>query len=166
MVLGLQEFAIIGLTDILRTLHDEARRTHGRVADGVGKCRLHEFYHHADNMARCAELTIIARGSHLAQYILINITHGVAFVHIEFVDVLHDTKQCAWTLNKESSILHKTAICANIATCVTAVEVFNKGEHITANDAEHLFCLFVLEYRPTQVLVWHITVGIWVVPHA
>ena len=75
----------IVLLDILHRLYQKSCRTHSGVADVVLWSRLHHLYNHAYDVAWRAELSVGARSRHLAEYILVDIAHGVAVVHVERV---------------------------------------------------------------------------------
>ena len=97
-VLALEQVALVVQLDVLGGFHYEASRTHGRVADGVLDGGAHEFHHHAYDVARSAELAVVARCSHLAKDILVDIAHGVAVVHVQGIDALHYLGEGARTL--------------------------------------------------------------------
>ena len=159
-IVTLQQLALVVLLDVLGTLHYEASRTHGRVADGVAQGGLHHVHHHTYDMARGAELTVVARGCHLAQHVFVDIAHGVAVVHVQGIYAFHYLHQCARVLNQESSTCHESAV----GRFPARVEVLDEGECITADDAKHLLCLLVLEHAPAQRLVGHLAVRVGVVP--
>ena len=161
-ILSLEQFTLVMLLHILGTLNDESCATHSRVADGVFEGGLHELDHHADNVTRCTELTIVARGSHFAKHILIHVAHSVTVVHVEVVDALNYLGQRARTLDKEGGILHKTAV----GTLLALVERLDIDKHVLAHETEHCLGVLVLEHSPAQVVVGHITVGLGIVPRA
>ena len=94
-ILFLQELLLVVLGDILGTFDNEAGTAHCGVADGVFECGLHQLDHHTDDVARGAELTVVASSGHLAEDVLVDIAHGVAVVHVEFVDTFHNLDKCA-----------------------------------------------------------------------
>ena len=161
-ILLLQEFLPVVLLNVFRTLHDESGTTHCRVADRVFQGGLHQLHHHADDVSRCAELTVVSRCCHLPENILVGVAHRIAVVHIEVVDTLHYLRQRARTLNEEGGILHETTVGGILAL----VEVLDEYEHILAHDAEHRFGFLVLEHTPAQVVVGNIAVCVGIVPHS
>ena len=160
-IIGIKQFLLAVLLNILSTLDNKARRAHSRVADSILNSGLHKLDHHLDNMARSAELTIVATRSHLAQDILIDIAHSVTVVHIQSIDALDNLNQCAWVLNHKGSVSHKATICR----LLTSIQVLDKGKGVTADDAIHLLGLLILKHTPSQGLVWHILVNIGIMPH-
>ena len=113
-------------------------------------------------MSWSTELTIIARCCHLAQDILVDITHSVTVVHIESVDTLHNLGQSSGRLNKEGGICHK----ATVRRLLTLTKRLDKDKHILADGAIHRLCLQIAEHAPTKLLVRNILVGFGIVPYA
>ena len=161
-VLALEQVALVVLLDVLGGLNDEAGRTHGRVAYGVLDGGAHEFHHHAYDVARCAELSVIARSSHLAQDVLVDIAHGVAVVHVQGIDALHYLGEGARTLYEEGGVCHEAAIGA----FATLAQSLDEDEHVLADGAVHGLSLHVAEHAPAQGVVGHVAVRFGVVPCA
>ena len=61
-------------------LDQEAGGAAGRVADAVGRLGLQQLHHHADDVARGAELAVDAGGGELAEQVLVEVALGVASV--------------------------------------------------------------------------------------
>ena len=113
-------------------------------------------------MSRCAELTVRAGGCHLTEHVLIDVTHRVAVVHIERVDTVHETLECAGTLDHERRIFHKTGV----RIAVRCTDSLDEGEDVIANHAEHVLRTGVLEDRPAHVVIWDVAVVVVVMPSA
>ena len=158
---GSIECCLVILFDIFHCLYQESCTSHGRVADIVLWCRLHHFYYHADDMTRCAELTISARGCHFAKYILIHIAHGIAVVHIECIHTIYNLCKRASIWNQEYGSLHVSAIGALFAS----TDMLDKLEYILANHVVHILRACIAEHRPSHAFVWHFLIGIWIQPH-
>ena len=106
----LQQLLLVVFLHVLGTLYNEACRTHSGVADAVFEGRLHEVYHHLDDVAWRAELAVVARSSHLAEDVFVHIAHGIAVVHIEGIDAIDNLGQRTRVLNEEGGIGHESAI--------------------------------------------------------
>ena len=89
-------------------------------------------------------MSVSARSCHLAQYILIDIAHRVAIVHVEAIDAFDDLHQRARLLDQEHGIAHETAIGRGLGI----VEVLDEVEHIKAHGVEHLLGGEVAELAP------------------
>ena len=161
-IFPLEEFFLVMGLDVLGTFHDEARTAHGRVANGVLQLRIHELHHHPDNVTRSAELTVVARSRHLPEDVLIDIAHRVPVVHVQGVNAFHDLDQRARRLDEEGCIGHELAV----GRLLSAAQVLDEGEHVTAHGPEHLLGLHVLEDAPPEVAIRDIAVCIGVMPHA
>ena len=123
---------------------------------------LHQFHHHTDDMARGAELAVVARCGHLPQHILIHIAHRIAVVHIKLIHAFHYLDEGSGIGDKERGVLHEAAVCAFPAL----VEVLDEDEGILADGLEHPLRLEVHKVVPTKIGIGHITIGIGVVPRA
>ena len=159
-ILLLQQFGLVMLTHILGTLDDKTRTTHSRVTDGVLQGGLHDFNHHADDVSRCTELTVVARSRHLAEHILIDIAHRVTVVHVKMVDTLDNLGEGTGALNQEGRILHETAVGRLLA----ATQVLDEHKHVLADDAVHRLGVIVLERAPPQIFVGDVAVSLRIVP--
>ena len=147
-VFGVDEGVGFVILDISCGLDNEAGTTHGGIADAVvlGDGRLHELHHHANDMARGAELTISSTGSHLAKYVLIHIAHRVAVFHVKVVDLLHDVLQGFGTLDEEDGIAHVARVCRAAAM----PQGLDEREHIVAHMVKHVLAAVLAEHLPAQ----------------
>ena len=148
------------LLHIFCTFHDKAGATHSRVAYCVLGRRLHQFNHHADNMAGRAELTVSATGSHLAEHIFIDVTHRVAVAHIKFTDTVNHFLQCAGILNHKHSILHEP----RVGGLFPLVQVLDIDKHILTDDTEHFVRFKMPEITPAHICHRHIFVRNRIMP--
>jgi len=78
------------------------------------------------------------------------------------VDSFHDLDQRARRLDEEGRIGHELAV----GRLLSAAEVLDEGENVTAHGPVHLLGLHILEDATTEVAVGHIPVGVRVMPHA
>ena len=78
------------------------------------------------------------------------------------IDAFHNLHQRSRTLDEKRSVSHESAV----GRLPTLVQVFDKNEHILADDAVHLLGFHILEDVPAKVVVWHIPVGFGVMPIA
>ena len=162
LVLLLQQFLGMVPAHKFGTFHQKSRCSHSGVADAVVQLGLHQLHHHADNVARGAELPVGACRGHLAQHILIHIAHGVTVVHIQLLNTLHHLHQRARLLDEEHGIVHKAAIGRSLLI----TDILNKGEHIEAHRVEHLLGRELPENVPAEVVVRHLPIGVGIVPVA
>ena len=159
-ILLVQELGLEVILDVFGGLHNEAGRAHSGVTDLVLEGRLHQLHHHADDVARGAELAIGAGGSHLAQDVLIDIAHRVPVVHIQRVDAVHNLHQRARVLDQEHGVLHEAAVGGLFGV----PQVLDERENVVTNRIEQLGCLIILEDVPAEGVVRHIAVGFRIVP--
>ena len=149
------ECPLVMLLDILHCFHQEARTTHRRVADIVGRCRLHHIDNHTNDVARCTKLSVSARSSHLTEDILIDIAHRITIVHIEGIDPIDHLRQCTSIRDKESRRLH----IPTVSTLLTCSDCLDKLKDILTNHLEHVFWTRMAEHRPAHTLVGHLLFG-------
>ena len=88
----IKQIITLMLCDKFGCFHNKTRRTHCRVADGIIKSGSHQFHHHADDMARGAELSVCTRCCHDAEHILIHITHHVSPIGRDIFNTFDDTR--------------------------------------------------------------------------
>ena len=115
------------------------------TSSGFGCDQLH---HRRDDVARRAELAVLAGGGDLRQHVLVDVALGVAVAHVELVELVDDLGEQRRARDLEAGIAH----VARIGRAV-AVERAEEREDVLVDDAEHLARLEMLEARPAQVLV-------------
>ena len=148
------------LLHIFCAFHDKAGATHSRVANHILRSRLHQFYHHADNMTGCAELTVSTTGSHLAEHIFIDVTHRVAVAHVKFTDTVNHFNQSARILNHKHGILHEP----RVGRLLSLVQILDIDKHILTDDTEHFVRLKMPKITPAHICHRHIFVSNRIMP--
>ena len=144
---------LVILLQVVSCRHQESGCTAGRIADNIVSCRIHQFYHHADNMTRGTELTVKPRLRDFWEKILINIASDITF--LEFchfsIDIIKNgdnfikKQRCR---NLENCIVHILGICA----ILIIMQVLDKWEHPFLNDRIHFSSRIVVEYRPFELI--------------
>ena len=118
------------------------------IADDILRSRLHQFDHQLDDMARGAELAVLAGAGDLAQHVLVDIALGVAIGHRHLVELLHDLCEQRRRWNAEASFLHVRA-----GGALGADHLADEWEDVLIDDVEHRAGFEALEVLPAQVLV-------------
>jgi hypothetical protein len=126
----------------------EAASADRRVADHVLGLGLHQLDHRRDDVARRAELAVLAGRGDLRQHVLVHVALGVAVAHVELVELLDDLIQERGPRDLKAGVAHMARIGRALA-----VERPDEREHMFVEDAEHLARLEMLEFRPAQVFV-------------
>lgn len=122
----------------------------GGVEDFIVKSRLHQFYHHTDNMTGGTELTVFTCGGNLAEQIFVNITHDILVVHIHCINAVNDFCKDFGSGDKEDGIFHIPAESSVLALS----DLLDKRENIGLNIGEHRTRFKVMEDIPTQISVF------------
>jgi catechol 2,3-dioxygenase-like lactoylglutathione lyase family enzyme len=135
----------------------------------VAELWLHQVGHQLDDVARRAELAVLASGGDLGQQHFVDVTldvlEGLAFLarvalhHFKyFVDSLHRLHHQCWLGDDKYGVLH---VMGEVG--FGTVQVFKEGEHSALYVLQHVFGLHVLEFAPAQgALVDFIQLGIGV----
>ena len=126
----------------------EAASPDGWIADHVLRLRRHQFHHHRDDVARGAELAVLAGGGDLRQHVFIDVALGVARAHLELVELIDDLGEKLRAWNLKARIAHMPRIGAALP-----VEFANERKHMLVDDLEHSSRLEMLEARPAEILV-------------
>ena len=129
----------------------------GRVADhvpGGGRGHLdHEF----DDVARGAELAVLAGAGDLAEHVLVEIALGVGVGHVDGVELIHHVGQHPRGRDHEQGVLHVPGVGGIVRIAVAAVPVaaepLDEGEHLVAHRGEHRLRRGLLEAGPAQVVL-------------
>lgn len=140
------------LAQVLARGHQEAAGAAGRVADGVLRRRGRQLHHQLDDVARRAELAVLAGRRDLAQHVLVEVALGVAVLHRHMVQHVHHLGQQAGRGDGEARILHVLAVGGAVAATRQQAGA-QEGKHTLAHHGEHLGRREVLEARPAQVVV-------------
>ena len=149
--------------DVLIGAQQKAAGAAGRVADPVAQLRLHQFGHQLDDVARGAELAVLAGGGDLGEQhfvdIALDVLKGLAFfprvlLHDleDFVDGLHGLDQQGRLGDDEHGVLH---VMGEVG--LRAVHVLEEGEDLALHMLEHLLGLHALEFAPAQGALFDFT---------
>ncbi|MNV60432.1 hypothetical protein D3C71_1528930 [compost metagenome] len=120
----------------------------------MAQLRLHQIGHQLDDMARGAELAVLAGRGDLGQQELVDIAldvlEGLAFLlrvllhYLEdVVDGFHRFHQQGGLGDDEDGVLH---VVGEVG--FGAVQVFEEGEHLALHVLQHLFGLHAFEFAP------------------
>ena len=98
----------MGFEEVLPSIDEEAAGSGGRVADALSWTRIAHVDHHADNVARCAELTVLASSIELAEQVLVEITLYVLILrrNLHGVDGLAGLDEQAGLVDLELGVFH------------------------------------------------------------
>jgi hypothetical protein len=121
----------------------------GGVADHVLRRRRGELDHQLDDVARGAELAVLAGGGDLAEHVFVEVALGVAVFHRHLVEHVHHLGQQRRRGDGEARVLH----VVRVGGVVTGNAVAQEGKDMLADHGEHLGRGEVLETRPAQVVV-------------
>ena len=154
------DYSTILIINLLGSLHNESSTTHSRVANHIINLRLGHRDNHTDNVARGAELTVLAFLRHARQHILIHIAHRIGIFHIQQVDIIYHRLQYICLRNAEHRILHITTI----SRTTLLAYALDKHKHIVTHVVQHILSRETLEYRPAQFLVRYLLAGFGVGP--
>ncbi len=142
--------------DVLIGPQQKAAGTAGRIGDAVAELRLHQVGHQLDDVARGAELAVLAGGGDLGEEHLVDIAldilKGLALLlrvllHDleDLVDGLHGLHQQRRFGDDEHGVLH---VVGEVG--LGAVHVLEEGEDLALHMLEHLLGLHALELAPAQ----------------
>jgi len=120
----------------------------GGIADRLAGPGLHQRHHQVDDVARGAELAILAGAGDLAQQVLVDVAFGVAISHRHVVELVDHLGQQGRRRDGEAGFLHVPGDRALGGDLLA-----DEGEDVAIDDAEHLPRLHLLEPRPAQILV-------------
>ncbi len=105
--------------------HQKPAGSAGRIADDVRGLGLNHLHHQPDDVARRAKLPVLPGGGDLAQHVLVEIALGVAVLHGDLVDHVHDFGEQRGRGNGEAGPFHVLGVgCA-----VCRPECAAKGRH-------------------------------------
>ena len=127
---------------------EKARRAAGGVADDVLRRGRGHLDHEADDVARGAELAVLAGGGDLAEHVFVEVALRVAILHRHLVEQVHHLGQERRGGDGEAGILHVVGVGGAVAA-----QGAQKGEDVLVHDGEHVGRGKILETRPAQILV-------------
>ena len=96
----------MALAQVLARRDQESRSAASRVADHVAGLRRGELDHEPDDVARRAELSVLAGGGDLAEHVLVEVALGVAVGHRDVVEQVDDLGKESGCRNGEARVLH------------------------------------------------------------
>ena len=148
-----EDLFLVVLFQILTGGNKKAGGTAGRVADHVVRPGLHQLYHHADDVAGRAELTVNTGGSDLTEEVFINIAAGIAVLHlrhllINAVQSSDDLIQHQRRGDFENGVVHILGVGAGLI----AVERLDEREHPLLHSGVHFSRGEIVKYRPLQLI--------------
>ena len=159
--LSIEEDLFLALfLEVVPCRHKKARRTAGRVADDFIGRGIHQFHHHANNVARCAELTVQSRLRNFGKQVFVNVTADVGILKLRHlrVDVIENGDDLIEQQRRgdfENGIVHILGICAFFIV----VQILNKRKHPLLNRCIHLACGKIVEHRPLELLAVDLSVA-------
>ena len=156
----LHKFGPVVFLDIFRSLYDKACGAHCRVANLPVHLGLHQLHHHTNDVARRAELAIVAGSGHLAQDVLVDIPHCITVCHIKVLDTFHNFYEGTGILNHEDCRLHKAAV----GGLFPFTESLDEDENVVTDDREHPGRLLVTEVLPAKDALRDVLVRLGIVP--
>ena len=129
----------------------------GRVADAVLRGGRGHLDHEFDDVARGAELAVLAGAGDLAEHVLVEIALGVGVGHVDGVELVHHVGQHPRGRDHEQGVLHMPGVGGIVRIAVAAVPVaaepLDEGEHLVAHRGEHRLRRGLLEAGPAQVVL-------------
>jgi hypothetical protein len=105
----LKQRAVV-LAQIFAGGDQEAAGATRRIADHVLRLGRDQLDHHRDDVARRAELGVLAGGRDLCQHVLVDVALGIAIAHVELVELLDDFIQERGSRNLKTSVTHVARI--------------------------------------------------------
>ena len=156
-LLAAEEYLLLApLLEILSGGYKEARGAAGRVTDHVVSLRVGELHHHADYVARRAELAVHARRGDLGKEVLVYVA-----AHVGAVGLLHlgiylvhrrdDLLEHERRGDLEDGIAHVLGIGA----VLIRMQPFDEREHLFLHHGVHFPCREVVKPRPFELFPSH-----------
>jgi hypothetical protein len=142
--------ARVGFEDVLRGVDEEAAGAGGRIADALAGARIDELDHHADDVARRAELAALPGGVQLAEQIFVEVALHVLVLagNLHVVYGLGGLDQQAGLVDLELGIGHLLGERAALAA-----KRLNEGEDLVLDVAEGLVGGKLGPMRPAQLRI-------------
>ena len=136
------------VAEIFARRDQEAAGAAGGIADHVLRTRRHHLDHQRDDVARGAELAVLAGGRDLRQHVFVEVALGVAILHRDFGEEIDHLGQQRRRRNGEARALHMGGVRG-----VGLGHVAQEREDVLGDDLEHRRRVAVLQPRPAHVLV-------------
>ena len=159
--------------DVLRGCHQKARRAAGRIADGILRGGLQKLHHHFDDVARRAELAVLAGGGKFSQHVFIQVALHIQIGNVMLIQVVQsgdDFLQHLRRGNQEHRVAHvpgeraffsvrradvrdfrQLALFRKIRQA-SVLHVFDGGEDPLGNHVVNVARVVVLELAPAHGL--------------
>ena len=138
----------VGFQEVLPGVDEEAAGAGGRVADALAWARVDHLDHHADDVARRAELAVLAGGVELAEQVLVEVALHVLVLRrdLHVVDGLAGLDQQAGLVDLELGVFHLRGEGA-----ARAAERLDEGEDVLLDVLERLVGGKLGPVRPAEV---------------
>ncbi len=143
---GVGEETGVVLAQVLAGGDQEAAGAGGGVADDVARHRRGELHHELDDVARGAELAVLAGGGDLAQHVLVDVALGVAVVHLKLVDEVDGLGEQVGRGDGKAGVAHVVRVGAAVAA-----HGAQEGEDMLADELVHGAGFEVFEVLPAHV---------------
>ena len=156
MFCGQKHFLLAVFAQIFASGHKEASRAAGRVANHIVSAGLHQVNHHADNVARRAELAVDTCRCQLGKQVFVDIAANVSVgklrrLLIHSVHGSHDFIQHQRRGHFENGITH----VLGVGTVLVAVQILDEGEHHLLHGGVHFACREIVENAPLELCSIH-----------
>ena len=151
-----EDLFLAALFQIFARRNKKAGGAAGRVADHVVGFGVHQLHHHADDVARRAELAVQAGLADLAEQVFVSIAAHIrrlrsAHQTVNFVQRVHDLGEQQRRRQLENGIVHVLGIGA----VFIAVQILDEGEYRFLHNGIHLRGREVVEHAPLELAAIH-----------
>ena len=117
------------------------------------RVRVHHVDHELDDVARRAELAVLASGGNAREHVLVDVALGVAVVHLDGVETLDRPPEQRRGRDREAGVFHILHVRIARSEVASLGRFPQKGEDRLADNRVHLLVAQVLESRPAIVHV-------------
>ena len=122
------------LAQIFAGRDQEAAGAAAGIADHVLGLRRGQLDHQLDDVARRAELAVLAGGGDLAEHVLVDVALGVAVLHVELVEHVDDLGEQRRRRDGEAGVLH----VVRVGRCRRRRASRRNGKTCSSTTLEHL----------------------------
>ena len=119
------------------------------IANHVLGLGLYQLHHSRDDVARSAELAVLAGRGDLRQHVLVHITLSVSVAHIELIELVDDLGEQRRPRDLETGI----CACGVRRREPLPFSAPDEREYALVHDPEHLRAREMLEARPAEVCI-------------
>lgn len=145
--LGVGEEVGVMHAQILARDHQKAAGSGRWIADDVLRRRRGHLHHELDDVARRAELAVLAGARELAQHVLVDVALGVAVVHGDVVDEVDHLGEQSRSGDGEAGVAHVVGVGRAVA------QGAEEGKDMVGETLELLIQRGVLETLPAKLFV-------------